>query len=822
MGKTALWQRGGRALRRTWPASCAAGRSRPRPSLRTPRSATCWRSLRGCRELPEPQRHALEVALLRAEPGAPESPQRAVGSGLLACCERGADDRRRSTTSMARPSDRESCSRSWRGAWRRAVGLLVARRRGRPACRWPRCARRVSVGPARPRLNLARLLAARAGAGLRPATARPPAPRLRRQPVLRARVIGPRRSAGAARARLEPPAGAPSPRAAEAARDRLARLSRPTRALVDAGRPRPGRADGVGAATAARRRGAARRRRPRRSRRGVARSGRARRARALHPPAARHGRLRAGRRRAARLHARLAGAGRRSRGAGAAPRARGGRARRGGRAPRSTTRRGGPRARGAPDAAAELLEQARRLTPAAVAGGRAASRRPSGTSRRATPSGRGRCSRRCSPMPPGGDRAYALARLGWVRAHREGFRAAADVFAAALAEPTSTSRCGSRSSRACRGALHSIDERRAGAGARAQPRSRWPRSSASRRCSRTRSRTSRSWTRSSGEGMAMALIERALALDTRARMDADPRPARPDPRAAALLGRAARAGARPARRAARRRRSSAATSTRCRSCSSSSRGSSCCSATGPPRGATPRECVESVDAERRRSGERPYALAIEALVAAHLGEVDAARALIDDRARAGRAARRPARPRSSCSRRAASSSSRWATPPPTRRSTALRERRRGERAARAGAVPLRRPTRSRPVAARPRDDAPAGPARALAPGSCGPWPRAWRRAVADCWPATGRLRSGHRRAGGGARDRCAGWPAVRARAHAARARRAFERRTASSAPARKRSRPRSRSSTRSARRCGRAGAGRAGACRRARCRAMAR
>jgi tetratricopeptide (TPR) repeat protein len=37
-------------------------------------------------------------------------------------------------------------------------------------------------------------------------------------------------------------------------------------------------------------------------------------------------------------------------------------------------------------------------------------------------------------VPAGRDRAYALSRLGWVRAHRDGFRAAAEVFRAALAE----------------------------------------------------------------------------------------------------------------------------------------------------------------------------------------------------------------------------------------------------------------------------------------------------------------------------------------------------------------------------------------------------
>ena len=42
---------------------------------------------------------------------------------------------------------------------------------------------------------------------------------------------------------------------------------------------------------------------------------------------------------------------------------------------------------------------------------------------------------RAVEVPAGSERAYALARLGWVRAHREGFRAAYEVFRRALAQP---------------------------------------------------------------------------------------------------------------------------------------------------------------------------------------------------------------------------------------------------------------------------------------------------------------------------------------------------------------------------------------------------
>jgi DNA-binding CsgD family transcriptional regulator len=95
------------------------------------------------------------------------------------------------------------------------------------------------------------------------------------------------------------------------------------------------------------------------------------------------------------------------------------------------------RARGAPDAAAELWEQARRLTPADAR--RQARHRAIEAAERHFEAGDGDRARVLmeeivAESPPGRDRAHALARLGWVRAHQEGIRAAADVFRAALAE----------------------------------------------------------------------------------------------------------------------------------------------------------------------------------------------------------------------------------------------------------------------------------------------------------------------------------------------------------------------------------------------------
>jgi DNA-binding CsgD family transcriptional regulator len=95
------------------------------------------------------------------------------------------------------------------------------------------------------------------------------------------------------------------------------------------------------------------------------------------------------------------------------------------------------RARGAPDASAELWEQARQLTPADA--GVEARRRGIEAAERHFEAGAADRARALleevvAESPPGRERAQALARLGWVRAHIEGFGAGAEVFRAALAE----------------------------------------------------------------------------------------------------------------------------------------------------------------------------------------------------------------------------------------------------------------------------------------------------------------------------------------------------------------------------------------------------
>jgi DNA-binding CsgD family transcriptional regulator len=96
-------------------------------------------------------------------------------------------------------------------------------------------------------------------------------------------------------------------------------------------------------------------------------------------------------------------------------------------------------ARGAPDAAADLLEQARRLTPAGDGDERR--RRGIEAAERHFEAGEVGHARTLleeivADSPHGDGRALALVRLGWVCAHEQGFSAGADIFFVALAEPT--------------------------------------------------------------------------------------------------------------------------------------------------------------------------------------------------------------------------------------------------------------------------------------------------------------------------------------------------------------------------------------------------
>ncbi len=95
------------------------------------------------------------------------------------------------------------------------------------------------------------------------------------------------------------------------------------------------------------------------------------------------------------------------------------------------------RARGAPGSAADLWEHARRLTPT-EAGSEARRRAMEAADRRfdagEVDRARGLLDEVVAEAPRGRERAQALSRLGWVCAHAEGFHAAEAVFSAALAE----------------------------------------------------------------------------------------------------------------------------------------------------------------------------------------------------------------------------------------------------------------------------------------------------------------------------------------------------------------------------------------------------
>ncbi len=95
------------------------------------------------------------------------------------------------------------------------------------------------------------------------------------------------------------------------------------------------------------------------------------------------------------------------------------------------------RARGAPASAAELWEQARRLTPADA--GIEARRRGVEAAERHFDAGevdraRALLEEVVAESPPGRERSQVRTRLGWVCAHVDGFHAAEEVFRAALAE----------------------------------------------------------------------------------------------------------------------------------------------------------------------------------------------------------------------------------------------------------------------------------------------------------------------------------------------------------------------------------------------------
>jgi DNA-binding CsgD family transcriptional regulator len=444
IGKTTLWQYGVDQAARRGVRVLAA-----RP---TPPEATLGYAALGdlaadldddaLAELPAPQRLALDVALLRAEPGEREPPQRAVALGLLGALRRLARD----APVVVAVDDEQWLDRpsvlavgfALRRLRDERVGLLASRRVeagaraaddlvGAPAAM---AVRRLRLGPlAAP--ALARLLAARAGVEL-------PSRTLAR---IHALSGGNPFYALELAASLERPA---EPLVADAdlripqglqdlVRERLdglgnhgcemveiaAAVARPTVGLLAAA---SGRADAEALIGRAERAGM------------LERDGE--RVRVAHPlfASVAYARIAEDRRRA--LHARLAGL-------IPEPEERATHLALASAAPdadvaaelESAARRA--RGRGAPDAAADLDEHARRLTPPEL--GTAARRRGLEAAARRLEAGdparaRALLEEVAAEAPAGDERALALARLGWVTAHAQGLHAAAEVFAAARAE----------------------------------------------------------------------------------------------------------------------------------------------------------------------------------------------------------------------------------------------------------------------------------------------------------------------------------------------------------------------------------------------------
>ena len=444
IGKTALWSNGqasaagrGQRVLRCRPVECETQLAYAALGdllADVPESAMS--------ELPGPQRHALEVALLRAEPEGPEPLQRAVGLGLLGLLHALAQDAPMllaiDDVQWLDPPSENALAFVARRLEDEHIGLLCTRRgsapevplgldRALPAGRFERIALggldagglehllRDGLGAPMPRgtvarihrasggnlyfaLEIGRALVARGGS-LDPADELPIPTSL--QELVRDRL-------------------AQLPAAALAAAQVAAALARPTVAVVDAALGTPPESPAAAAVAA-----------------GVLeRDGE--RVAFAHPLLATvaYQLLGTGERRA--LHTRLAGIlddlEERARHLALAADA-----------PDETVaaalaeaaRRAA--ARGAPDAAAELLEQARNLTPASDHVRR--SRRAIEAAERRFEAGEVGHARRLleevvAETPPGDVRAHALARLGWVCTHQEGIRAGADVFFAALAEPT--------------------------------------------------------------------------------------------------------------------------------------------------------------------------------------------------------------------------------------------------------------------------------------------------------------------------------------------------------------------------------------------------
>lgn len=288
------------------------------------------------------------------------------------------------------------------------------------------------------------------------------------------------------------------------------------------------------------------------------------------------------------------------------------------------------RGRGAPDTAAKLWEQARRLTPVGLA--EEARRRAieeaechfeAGETERA----RVLLEEVLAASPPGPERAHALTRLAWVRALKEGFHVGAELFAAALAEAADDLTLRIEIERGLAWSLHELgDLRSVEAHARAALEMAEELGNPAVLASALAEMAFHQAVQ--GSGIAPGTIERALALERPSEWR--PMLSRPGWIYALLLEWAGEFEASRSKLenlyqdALERGDEHALTYVL------SHLGRVDCLAGNWERAARyAEECYETM-AQSGQEEERPYALAIKALVDAHLGRVEAARAETDE------------------------------------------------------------------------------------------------------------------------------------------------------------------------------------------------
>ena len=289
------------------------------------------------------------------------------------------------------------------------------------------------------------------------------------------------------------------------------------------------------------------------------------------------------------------------------------------------------RARGAPQAAAELWEQARRLTPASDSDGwrRALEAGECHLEAGDTERARALLEDVVARLPPGQERAIAITRLAWVEAFGKGFHVGADLFRTALAEIGDDLPHRVEIERGLAWSLHEIGdlpaaEPHARAALEFAEQSGRPALLASALADMAFFETIR------GRGVPTALIERALELDT-------------DDEWRSMLGRSRPAWIQGMLLCWAGDLAGARTTLEGLRSSVVARGDDhsltyvsfhlgrveCLAGNWELAARYADECFE-IMAQTGQEEERPFALTVRALVAAHVGRVDEARAATDE------------------------------------------------------------------------------------------------------------------------------------------------------------------------------------------------